>query len=150
MTADGAPATGSNRDDPGVPEALPRVIRMVGRRLGPEGIDRIWVFPPLRQGRRESGLVAVSCFETSDEARRLVTASYLAERSGQGLTVAPTLMEEGAAPPDTLPRIIAGVVKRADLSVGDPREVVIEGNEEAFDELMSEFDPALLEEEVVQ
>ena len=58
------------------------------------------------------------------------------------------LLEEGAAPPDTLPRIIAGVVRRSELSVGDPREVSIEGEAEAFDALMEEFEPALLEEEV--
>ena len=93
----------SSGNDPGVPEAIPRVVRLVGRRLGPAAIDRIWIFPPLRQGRKESGLVAVSCFEPQEDQRRLVTASYVAERTGRGLTLEPSLLEEGAAPPDTLP-----------------------------------------------
>ena len=38
-----------------------------------------------------------------------------------------------------------GVVRRAGEETGEPREVVIEGSPEAFEELMKEFDPALLE-----
>jgi len=135
---------------PGVPEALPRVVRLVGRRLGVAEIDRLWVFPPLKQGRRESGLVAVSCYEANESTRRLVTASYVAERTGKGLVVEPAIQEEGSAPPDTLPRVIAGVVKRAGLELGDPREVPVEGEAEAFETLMGEFDPVLLEEEEIQ
>lgn len=138
-----------SRDDPGVPEAVPRVVRLLGRRLGPATIDRLWVFPPLKQGRRESGVVAASCFtegEADEERRRLVTAGYLAERTGMGLTIDPVLREEGDAPPDVLPRIIAGVVSRAGLELGEPREVEIQGDSGHFEAFLDEFDPALLDE----
>ena len=104
------PPQGNAAGGPGVPEALPRMVRLVGRRLGIAEIDRLWVFPPLKQGRRESGLVAVSCYEVDEGTRRLVTASYVAERTGRGLVVEPAVQEEGSAPPETLPRVIAGVV----------------------------------------
>jgi hypothetical protein len=144
----GSPAfPGRREDDPGVPEAVPRMMRLVGGRLGPDAIDRLWIFPPLRQGRRETGLVAVSCFEPDPAVRRVVTASYTAERTGRGLTLEPVLREEGSAPPETLPRVIAGVVRRTEKDLGEPREVEIGGEEDAFVSLMSEFDPELLSEE---
>ena len=47
---------GSETDTgPGVPEALPRTLEAVGQRLGHGAIDRLWVFPPLIQGRKERG-----------------------------------------------------------------------------------------------
>ena len=54
-------------ENPGVPEAIPRTLQMMARRLGEREIDRLWVFPPLIDGRKERGLVAVSCF-TEDGA----------------------------------------------------------------------------------
>ena len=47
---------------PGVPEAIPRTLQMMARTLGELEIDRLWVFPPLVNKRKERGLVAVSCF----------------------------------------------------------------------------------------
>lgn len=136
---------------PGVPEALPRVLRMVGERLEPETIDRLWVFPPLVRGRREWGLVAVSRRvdppgEEPGERRRLYTAPYAAERTGKGLYLDMALEEQGDAPPDRLPRVMTGVVLRSGGDLGDPREIVIGGSVDGFGELMDEFDPALLEE----
>ena len=49
-------------EDPGVPEALPRTLVHLRERLGAERVDRLWIFPPLRRGRRERGVVAVSLF----------------------------------------------------------------------------------------
>lgn len=148
---------------PGVPEALPRVLRMIGRRLGPEAMDRVWVFPPLVRGRREWGLVAVSRYapEPGDadgragadpppeqEPRRvLCTAPYAAERTGKGLHMDMTLRVQGEAPPDRLPRVMEGVVRRSGDELGDPREIDIRGDPDRFEALLDEFDPALFEEE---
>lgn len=133
---------------PGVPEALPRTLRMIGERLGPESLDRLWIFPPLVRGRRERGLVAASSFHAGDGERRvLFTAPYTAERTGKGLAIEFVLNEQGEAPPDRLPRIMDGVVLRSGDELGDPREVEIAGEPERFQELMAEFDPALLEAE---
>ena len=135
--------------DPGVPEALPRVVYLLGRRLGAEALDRIWLFPPLKQGRRESGLVAASCFiDARDEEgrRRVVTASYRAEITGTGLSVEPVLREEGLAPTAVLPRVVRGVLSRSGLDLGEPREIELGGSPEALRELMSEFDVEMDEE----
>ncbi len=135
---------------PGVPEALPRVLQRVMRRLGAERVDRLWLFPPLVKGRRERGLVAVSAFLEGEDAgrRRLFTAPYAAERTGQGLTLETGFEEEGEAPPDTLPRVMDGVVRRSgDVAPGEPREVVVAGHADTYQALLDEFDPELLEPE---
>lgn len=49
-----------NRAGPGVPEALPRTLRLIGDQLGADTLDQLWIFPPLVRGRKEWGLVAVS------------------------------------------------------------------------------------------
>lgn len=134
-----------NEAGPGVPEALPRTLRRIAEKLGAERIDRLWVFPPLVRGRKEWGLVAASVYTEEEDRRALHTASYTAERTGQGLTVTHEVREEGEAPPDRLPRVMHGVVRRAGEELGEPREVVLGGSAPAFEELMSEFDPTLLE-----
>ena len=127
-----------------MPEAIPRTLQLVARSLGEGEIDRLWVFPPLIRGRKEWGLVAASCFADGG-ARRLYTAQYTAERSGASLTVEAGMAEEGQAPPDRLPRVMNGVVRRSEIDLGEPRTVEIAGDPERFQELMSEFDPSLLE-----
>lgn len=131
-------------DDPGVPEALPRTLVLARGRLGAERVDRLWIFPPLRRGRRERGLIAASLFLEGEERRRIVTVTWAAERTGRSLSVDPTFHEEGDAHPDYLPRVMEGVVRRAGEGYGEPREVDIGGAAERYDALLGEFDPALL------
>ena len=130
--------------DPGVPEAIPRTLQMMVRRLGESEIDRLWVFPPLIVGRKERGLVAASCF-TEDGARRLYTATYSAERTGTSLSVENGIAEEGQAPPDRLPRVMQGVVRRSEIDLGEPRMVEIAGDLVKLRALLDEFDVELLE-----
>ena len=129
---------------PGVPEALPRTLQRLASRVEPEKIDQLWIFAPLTKGRREWGLVAVSCF-AEGETRRVITATYQAERTGTSLTVDFALAEEGQAPPDRLPGIMAGVERRSELALGDPRLVDVGGDPARFQALLDEFDPGLLE-----
>ena len=130
--------------DPGVPEAIPRTLQMMARRLGESEIDRLWVFPPLIVGRKERGLVAASCF-TEGGARRLYTALYSAERTGTSLSVENGIAEEGQAPPDRLPRVMRGVVRRSEIDLGEPRMVEIAGDPARLRALLDEFDVELLE-----
>ncbi|MCH7857714.1 MAG: hypothetical protein IIB37_13250 [Gemmatimonadetes bacterium] len=130
--------------DPGVPEAIPRTLQMMARRLGESEIDQLWVFPPLIVGRKERGLVAASCF-AEDGARRLYTAPYTAERTGTSLTVENGIAEEGQAPPDRLARVMQGVVRRSEIDLGEPRMVEIAGDPEKLRALLDEFDADLLE-----
>ena len=130
--------------DPGVPEAIPRTLQMIARRLGESEIDRLWVFPPLILGRKERGLVAASCF-AEDGSRRLYTAPYSAERTGAGLSVVNGITEEGRAPPDRLPRVMRGVARRSEMDLGEPRVVEIAGDPTKLKALLDEFDAELLE-----
>lgn len=125
--------------DPGVPEGLATTLALVRSRLGADSIDRLWIFPPMTRRRRERGLVAISCF-AERERRRLFTAAYQARRSGLDLGVDPELVEQGLAPVDSLARVMAGVVRRESLQLGDPREIVIGGDAGALDGLVAELE----------
>ena len=130
--------------DPGVPEAIPRTLQMMVRRLGESEIDRLWVFPPLIAVRKERGLMAASCF-TEDGARRLYTAPYSAERTGTSLLIENGIAEEGQAPAERLPRVMQGVVRRSETDLGEPRMVQIAGDPQKLRALLDEFDADLLE-----
>ena len=131
--------------DPGVPEALPRTLIRLRARLRVENIDRMWIFPPVCNGRREQGLVAVSTFQDGEERRSMVTVAYNAEQTGKGVTIEPSFTREGEAPADRFPGVMQGVVRRGGEEKGEPREVQIGGSPEKFEELMEEYDGALLE-----
>ena len=137
---------GARKDaDPGVPEALPRTLIRLRDRIGVENIDRLWIFPPVRTGRREQGLVAVSTFQEGEERRSMVTVSYDAEHTGKGITVEPSFTMEGEAPPDRFPGVMQGVVRRGGEEKGEPREVEIDASSKKFEELMEEYDSMFLE-----
>ncbi len=129
--------------DPGVPEALPRTLTELRARVDPVTMDRLWIFPPIRRGRRERGLVAVSVYLEGDERRSLLTASYHGARSGLDLTIESSFTQEGDAPAEFLPRIMEGVVRRAGEGLGEPTEVEIEGDPERFEALLGEYVDAL-------
>ena len=131
--------------DPGVPEALPRVLIRLRDQLGVESLDRLWIFPPSRRGRRELGLVAVSTFLEGEERHGLTTVSYIAEHTGKGVTIEPTFTEQGEAPPDRFSGVMRGVVQRMGDTKGDPREVEIGGSPEKYEGLLEEFDDELLQ-----
>ncbi|MBT8487258.1 MAG: hypothetical protein HKN72_05720 [Gemmatimonadetes bacterium] len=131
--------------DPGVPEALPRILIRLREEVGVEYIDRLWVFPPFRRGRREQGLVAVSTFQGDEDRRGMLTVSYRAEHTGKGVTVEPTLTDQGEAPPDRFPPVMRGVVQRAAEEGGEAREVDISASAQKFEELMEEFDDVFIE-----
>lgn len=128
-----------------MPEALPRTLQTLSRSLGTGQIDCLWLFPPLVKGRKEWGLVSVSCFGEGG-SRHVMTARYSAERTGKGLDLDTKLTDEGIAPPDRLPRVMTGVSMRSRLGLGEARVVEIGGKGSVFDALLAEFDPELLEE----
>ena len=126
--------------DPGVPEALPRVLIRVRDHFGSELIDRLWLFPPVRRGRREQGLVAVSTFLEGQERRAMVTVAYTAEHSGAGVSIETSFTQEGEAFPERFPAVMLGVVDRTREPPGEAREVEISGSGQKFEELMEDFD----------
>jgi hypothetical protein len=139
--------TGADRTrsaDPGVPEALPRTLIRLRDYLGVDNIDRLWLFPPVRKGRREQGLIVVSLFQEGQERREVVTVAYTAEHTGKGVTVEPTFASVGEAPPDVFPPVMLGVVRRSGDESGEPREVVIEASPTTFEGLLGEFDDVFI------
>ncbi|MCH7530723.1 MAG: hypothetical protein IIB36_03045 [Gemmatimonadetes bacterium] len=126
--------------DPGVPEALPRSLIRVRDRLGVDAVDRLWIFPPVRRGRREQGLVAVSTFLVGEDRRVMITVAYTAEHTGKGVTFEASFTQEGEAPPDRFPSVMAGVVRRSGEGLGEAREVEIHGSAEKFEQLLEEVD----------
>jgi len=126
--------------DPGVPEALPRVLIRVRDHFGSELIDRLWLFPPVRRGRREQGLVAVSTFLEGQERRAMVTVAYTAEHSGAGVSIETSFTQEGEAFPERFPAVMLGVIDRTRETPGEAREVEISGSGQKFEELMEDFD----------
>lgn len=131
--------------DPGVPEALPRTLIRLREEVGVEFIDKLWIFPPVRRGRREQGLIAVSTYQGDEDRRGMLTVSYRAEHTGKGVTVEPTLTDQGEAPPDRFPPVMRGVVRRADEEGEEAREVDISASAQKFEELMEEFDDVFIE-----
>ncbi len=142
-------------NDPGVPEAEGRALQELLARIPAARIDGLWRFPPLRRGRRESGLLAAGVFppERSPEGpagasvgldpdrRILVTLAWRAEETGQGVRFEPRFAEEGEAPPDRLPRVMAGVVRRMDEASGEPRYLEVGGDEAVLRTLLEDVDP---------
>lgn len=125
--------------DSSVPDALGQVLQGIRDQVGGENVDRVWIFPPLIRGRKEWGLVAVSG-RTADPGRRtLFTARYSAELTGTGSSVDFGITIEGDIPPDRLPRVMDGVVRRSDLQLGEARVVEIRGESERLDALVMEY-----------
>jgi len=136
---EGKNTSGKDRPDSPVPEALGRLLMLLGKRVEVETMDRIWIFPPLVRGRKEWGLVAASFKAEDPTLRKLVTAKYAAELTGHGMDFEPEFMAEGVAPPDRLPSVMDGVVRRSDLQLGVAREEVIAGDVESFARLLQEY-----------
>lgn len=139
--------------DPGVPDGELRALQALLERVPASRIDTLWRFPPLRTGRRESGLLAAGLFLPTEEgvelpgpdalpARRvLATLAWRAEETGQGIAFDVRFQEEGEAPPDRLPRVMAGVVRRMDEAAGEARYLEVGGDPETLASLMEELEP---------
>ena len=126
------------RESP-VPEALGHLLMLLGKRVSVETMDRIWIFPPLVRGRKEWGLVAVSVLSEDPALRVLITGRYAAELTGQGMKFESEFMSEGEAPPERLPSVMDGVVRRSDLQLGVAREEAIAGDVESYGNLLLEY-----------
>ena len=126
--------------DIGVPGAVAEALTWLRQWVPPEQLDRIWIFPPLSDGRSESSVVAAGCFAGGDR-RILVTLSYRAEETGRGVTFHPRFQEEGEAPTDRLPRVMEGVVERSGSGFESPRSTSLNGDPEALETLIRAWTP---------
>ncbi len=105
--------------------------------MGPDTVDRLWIFPVLEWETRETGLIVVSRYGADDGEREVHTLRFRGspERADREFFQA-ELEEEGRVPADRLPRIIAGVSRRLrGEDPGEPEEIAVEGDPEVFDTL---------------
>ncbi len=120
--------------------AQTQVLLRLTQRFATASIDQLWVFPPRKLQKGESGLFVLSLFtEPGDEeaqVRTLVTVRYHAA-GASAAQITDLVSEEGRAPPDNIDRIIVGVLARAGVEGGEPTAEVIGGREEAWQEMLA-------------
>lgn len=94
---------------------LAAALAEAGRRLPPERIDRVWLFPPRAVGERESGLAVLAVHPAeggADDRRHVFTLRYEAVVERGRVRRADTLVEQAVAPAGRLERVIEGVLRR--------------------------------------
>lgn len=104
-----------------------------------ERIDRIWLFAAHLAKARETGLFVISLLPDEDREtaqRTLFTLRYHAEPTKGGVQRTDSLSEEGAAPPERIDRVIAGVLARSGEEAGEPLVAAIEGDAAQWQELL--------------
>jgi len=100
-------------------------------RVGPDRIDRVWIFPPRRVGEAESALAVIATFDDTatvggEEPRRIYTLRCETARDRGRSTRTDHVAEQGIAPLARLPRVMAGVVRRLGTEDAAPVEVEVD------------------------
>jgi hypothetical protein len=129
-------------------EALRRLLREIPAKIPVPRIDRVWIFSPRTTAARETGLVVLSLLGEpphGPDRRQLVTIRYVAETVRGTLRRTDQAAEEGWAPADRIPRLIAGVLARLGESAEEPVERAVGGREEAWTSLLDEFGAGVLD-----
>jgi hypothetical protein len=125
---------------PGFTEPLLRVLTGLSGRIPPERIDRVWRFAPRDLNGRESGLLVLSLFDSTEPAgptRELVTLQYEAETARNEIRVTDLLTSQGRAPADRIPRLIEGVLARLEDEREDPVAEEIGGDPDRWELLLA-------------
>jgi hypothetical protein len=131
-----------NIDDEG---ALPALLRRIAARVTPDAIDGIWIFPTRRGNGAESTVIAIAAFDQDRTRRRVGAVRFLVTRDRKGAaTVTENLDEYASAPPDAVPRIIDGVLRRLEHeNAAPPRHERIEGDPARWDGMLARLaDPS--------
>ena len=134
---------------------LAEVLAGVERHIAAERIDRVWIFPPMGSGGRETGLVVFALFPQEDDAaadsrrRDVHLLRYRAESDRGRVTREESFTREALAPLERLPAVIAGVRRRLKDAAGeeDPVEHAIGGDGATWDELTEDAAAAALLDE---
>lgn len=127
---------------PAPTDALRAVLAGIPARVAVERLDRVWVFPPKEIGSRESGLVVIAALPeeepVADGHRRLLTLQYDSDRGRPRAAPRVIVTEQGSAPPDRIPRVIAGVVARLSEQE-EPAEHPVGGCAEEWHRLLEAY-----------
>jgi hypothetical protein len=122
--------------------ALRQLLLELPARIPLERLDRLWVFSPREIGGREHGLLVLALLPADaaeEPIRHLLTLRYQAQQTAAGIRRTDTLAEQGSAPPERLPRVIAGVLHRLRDESEEPLEVEVAGSPERWHGLLRRF-----------
>lgn len=125
---------------------LRTALEGIEERVEPGAIDKIWIFPPQRNGEFESIVIVTTTFAPEDQRRRTIltancTLRYEETRRGTRTTITKKEIEEqGSAPAERIDRVVAGVMRRLDdeLASLPPHLITIGGDLERWKELHPE------------
>jgi hypothetical protein len=117
--------------------ALHALLQRVSDHVPVSLIDYTWIFPPRRIAVGESIVVVVGAYD-ENERRRVITAHFTVARNRKGVaTVNARFDEHGSTPPEAVPRIVQGVLRRLGEDINaEPREAAISGSQARWDELI--------------
>jgi hypothetical protein len=129
--------------DPPLSDALRAALLALPEHVPLARLDRVWIFPPRETGGRESGLLVLALLPEEEPApagapRRLLTLRYEADRGRARARPRLELAEQGSAPPDLIPRVIAGVVARL-REPDEPAEHALHGSAAAWHALLERY-----------
>lgn len=147
-TQEGEPQDEEPQDQASLPDApLFALLRTIEGEVGPEAIDRVWLFPPRRLKAGETAVVVVSAYhEADDDRRRVVAAHYTAP--AQAAEPRLEMAEFGVAPADRVGRVVEDVVERLkeEGPPQPPRSFAIERQPDRWSAMLLELAGKYLEE----
>jgi hypothetical protein len=121
--------------------SLPALLEGLAPRVDPTTVDELYVFPTRRVQGVESTVFVFSVHD-EEERRRVITAHLRATRNKRGEPAIETKLDEhGTTPPERIPRVIEGVLRRLseDFAATPPSHCRIERSEERWKALIDEL-----------
>jgi hypothetical protein len=128
-------------------DALRSTLLAIPSRIPLERLDRAWIFPPKEISGRESGLLVLALLPTADfpeDHRQILTLRYEKERARPRSAPTLTLIEQGWAPGDRIPRVIGGVVARLE-EAQEPEEHSLAGDADRWSALLRHFGASIVD-----
>jgi hypothetical protein len=100
-------------------ETTARFLREIGDRIGPQLVEEVRLFPPIRQGGVETGVAVVAASEPGEARHTVYSARYRNTLKGKERGKWECdVTAEADAPLVTIDEVVRGVMKRA----GEPFE----------------------------
>ena len=121
--------------------SLPVLLEGLAPRIDVSTIDELYVFPTRRVQGVESTVFVFSVHEP-EERRRVITAHLRATRNKRGEPTIETKLDEHATtPPERVPRVIEGVLKRLseDFAATPPSHCRIDRSPERWHALIEQL-----------
>ena len=121
--------------------SLPVLLESLAPRIDVTTIDELYVFPTRRLQGVESTVFVFSVHEP-EERRRVITAHLRATRNKRGEPTVETKLDEHATtPPERIPRVIEGVLKRLseDFAATPPSHCRIDRSPERWQALIEQL-----------